>query len=472
MSDKSAQHRITTALSIGLLGELFNKIAPLLIIRHAQARLGIEMFGQAQFAMAIIDMVVPFIAFGYSTLAAMEIGRQRDNREAIGTIIGNVTILRLINALVVFLGLNGIMALLPQYAAYAPLVYILSFMLFTSAIDMLFVHTGTQKVSVFSSLTIVAKLLSLAAIYYFVRQPSDGNLYGMISCGANSLISISSAVYFLRKYPFRWNTREFWPLCKRAIPYALNFVLLSLLFRYDLILAEYFGGSTAAGLYVGPTALMRSLISVAGAVTLVFFSEMLVAATDAEFNKRIHQTFWVLGALMFPIAVGIWWVDHEVLELIMGPAFTAQGPVLSTLVATVLMYNILYVLGFQILAVKGRIHSVNAALATACLCGMVVGAWLGRSYGLLGIALSFGFANLVGTLMCLRQIRSMAITFPKDALFRTATPAALMGIGLFLLPRSSLFMTGLVACVLYASFFALFNRKALNQFSKFLRRLS
>lgn len=436
MQDHGARRRITTALLIGLIAEAFNKIAPLLIMRYSQGRLGMERFGHAQFTMSVVEMFFPFVTFGYATLAAVEIGKHLGDDKTIGSIIGNVTLLRLINAALALAGLMCLVHLVPRYQVYAPLAQILSFMLFSSAIDMLFVMIADQKMSIFSSITIIAKLLSLAAILVWVNGPQDYAKYAVFSYGANALISIGSAVFATRRFQISVRVSEFKSLFFKAIPYAINLLMLTFFSGYDLFLAEHLNGSVSAGLYAAPSRLARSLTSVVIAISMVFFSEMLGTKSNEVFTQRVRQAFWALNALLLPLALGIWFVDREVLATWMGTdAFMQQGIVLSTLVVAVLFFGGFYLFGFQALAAKGHIAKVNAAIGMACVIGVVVGMLSSRLYGLLGVALSFALSNAIGATICYLIFKRHYQISLKGEFIRTLLPALGMASVLAIIPR-------------------------------------
>src|SRR5690606_31782057 len=92
--------RVVLTLIVSLIAEFFNKLSPLLILYLAQARLGTAAFGQAQFALAFMETLIPFVAFGYGTLATIEIGAQKDPLN-VGRIMTGVMVLRTLHFVVV-----------------------------------------------------------------------------------------------------------------------------------------------------------------------------------------------------------------------------------------------------------------------------------------------------------------------------------------------------------------------------------
>ena len=69
-------HRRRLGLSIasGLIMEGLNKIAPLLILYHAQKHLGLKAFGGAQYGLAWLDVLQPLDAAGKHQLWPVDLG--------------------------------------------------------------------------------------------------------------------------------------------------------------------------------------------------------------------------------------------------------------------------------------------------------------------------------------------------------------------------------------------------------------
>ena len=62
-------------LLAGAIGEIVNKIAPFVVLYIGQTALGVTRFGMVQFAISFIDLLLPFIGYGYGAFGSIAVGR-------------------------------------------------------------------------------------------------------------------------------------------------------------------------------------------------------------------------------------------------------------------------------------------------------------------------------------------------------------------------------------------------------------
>ena len=140
-------HRLTTTLVAGLSAEIANKIFPLVIIHYAQSRLGMERFGYAQFGIYLVDLFLPVVVWGYQMLGSIRTGEEHGAGRSPGAFAGTLITMRLIHAVFATIALFALVYLVPEWQPYRHVVLALSFILFTGALDMTWLHVGTQRMA-------------------------------------------------------------------------------------------------------------------------------------------------------------------------------------------------------------------------------------------------------------------------------------------------------------------------------------
>ena len=94
------RRRITFSLAANVFFELINKISPFLILYHAHKALGLADFGKAQYHLALLESVQPFIVYGFPNFA-MSHGRS-DDRQALGGLLSEIFLAKCLNGFLVF----------------------------------------------------------------------------------------------------------------------------------------------------------------------------------------------------------------------------------------------------------------------------------------------------------------------------------------------------------------------------------
>lgn len=395
-----AYRRIAAAYVASLIVEIFNRIAPLIVIHFVTTRIGLAGFGYAQVGMQMIDIAIYFVIAGFHTLGAIDVGRCRGDAKAIAPVVSETLALKLLHAVVAFCMLYLIVSYLPHYRDFRDVVLCLSFLLLTTAIDLSFVNTGTQRVFLTSILTLICRIFALTAVILFVRGHDDALLYAVLSFGSNAFVSLLlvafNATYLSFKLPGRQAILQRF---KHALPFAVTALLMTLLDRFDLFVADYVGGNVMAGLYAAPARLSFSILLIMHVIANVFFSELVHAKDDKVFARYVEMTLFALAVLFLPMVFGVWFVADDLLRLVAGEAFASEGRVLCLLMLATLPQAIIMVCGHLVLQIKKRSLVYNVQLLIGLAVGIALAFLWGRS-SLSGIALSMVLArSLVAALV-------------------------------------------------------------------------
>lgn len=404
--------RIATNMATTFLSEIVNKLSPLIILHIAQKRLGIEMFGLAQYAIVFLEVLLPFVAFGYGTLGAIEVGRFKADREKTGEFISTILGLRVLHLISVLL-IGGVLVLQPAFAESRLLILSISFLLVASCFETEFLHYGQQTISVRNLIVVGSKLVSVAGIAFLVHSEADVTRYAVLATLPSLLVSAGSAWYNLKNLPLRLPAfQALKALFLRSLPYALVIFLITLSDRFDIFFAEYFLGKSGAGYYAGQLRIIQSLASATSAFGLVFFTELVIPRAKEEFTRYVNYTLTTILIVIAPIVVGGLFVDTDILLLIYNEDFLPHVKVLDILLLSTFAGAFFQVFGVYILLIKERVRFFNVALASSNIIGIIVAASLAGELGLAGIAYGSLTTKCVAAGLFLWGTREFISRFP------------------------------------------------------------
>ncbi|RYZ56781.1 MAG: hypothetical protein EOP07_11680, partial [Proteobacteria bacterium] len=352
--------RIKLTLLLVSLGELVNKIIPLLLIRLGQDRLGLHALGEAQFGIYIVELFLPVMTWGFElygpiSLRAVEKG-SRDWKERIGQIVGT----RMLLGALVYGALLVSLFTMDKFIPYRSMAIPIGLLMFVSSVSTTFVHTADQSLGPLARISIVAKIASFIAIFIFVQNPDQGLLFALLSYGVNVAIALGSLIYILRKYGVilpRFD--RILPTFKLSLPFAITYILAMLVERVELWFAETWGGALAVGGLSGPLRLYQGLLFVIIALSSILYSEGL--AYPEKVGRFLRFTVWLLAAFILPLMVGVFFVGEPLLVLVGGDGFAGQGFNLALICTGMLGHSLLLVAGVQALSAIGKIKWVNGA---------------------------------------------------------------------------------------------------------------
>ncbi len=366
--------RLAKNLFVIALVEIINKAVPLILLYLVPKRLGLAGFGFAQIGLTLIETAIPFITFGYQYIAAQEVGRNAENKVYIGSLSSSLISLRAIQALLTYIFLLLFCWFSPHYIEYVPFISFWGLVLFTSSLEMIYVQMGVQKYHWNMIVQGLAKILGLFCIFVFVHDAKDLMLYGFLSLLPNMLISIVSV--FLSQSSLRWSKPR-WDLMQmlfnKGSTLALVFVTLTLFERIDVLLVGRIFDLESAGIYAGASRLGQALSQSLIAITNLFYSELVSIFDKKKITEHIELGLFILTALMFPIMVGIHFVDNEILSFMLTSGASNQGNILSGVVWGVFFYGIILSLGLQVLVLSQKIKILayillGGSLLQTCFC--------------------------------------------------------------------------------------------------------
>lgn len=465
------KRRIGLGLAAGLTAELANKAFPILTLRLAQEKLGLERFGYAQFSLWIVDICSLAVILGYPTLAAIEIGAARSDDD-IRRVITDTTILKLIHALVAFVATGLVLANVPSYGHYAPAFFVLGFVPLSSALEMTYVNIGTQRMPALSGLALVAKTASLIAVYALVRGADDALLYAVLTAGANAAIALGSMVMALKRYPFvkpRWSRLRQHFI--KVLPFALAFAASVTIERFDMLLVETHLGTAATGLYAGPLKLAQGLAPLAAIVTTVFFAEMVALSEEREaMSQHTDASFMAVVMILFPTAVGTYFVAGPALALLIGPAFDSAAPVLVILVAGLVFQAIFGVFGLQVLMTMKRMRTLNTIMIVAASVGVLVALVAIPRFALVGVAGGVLAARATAAGAAVVAARQFLNGLPWGHLARVGAASLAMGAALSALNTPSFIANVGVGAAVYLLGIAILYRPLTQSIAARLRK--
>jgi O-antigen/teichoic acid export membrane protein len=459
--------RIKLTLLLVSLGELVNKIIPLLLIRLGQDRLGLHALGEAQFGIYIVELFLPVMTWGFElygpiSLRGIDKGSQ-DWKERIGQIVGT----RMLLGALVYGALLLSLFTVDKFLPYRSMAIPIGLLMFLSSVSTTFVHTADQSLGPLARISIVAKIVSFIAIFLLVQNPDQSLLFALLSYGVNVAIALGSVIFILRKYGVIFPRFDrIFPTFKLSFPFAITYILAMLVERVELWFAETWGGAVAVGGLSGPLRLYQGLLFVIIALSSILYSEGL--AFPEKVGRFLRFTVWLLAAFILPLMVGVFFVGEPLLVMVGGEGFVGQGFNLALICSGMLGHSLLLVAGVQALSAIGKIKWTNAAYFFALLIGVIGSEVLMRyhqpNYALLAPALGKTLAGIALFYLACRETSG----FTNFKLPLSGIAVGLVAMFAFLWESGEIFWFWrlILAAGIYCLIFAAFSQRVLLKLIK------
>lgn len=190
--------------------QIFLLIVPLITTPYVSRVLTPEGVGQYSFSFSLITFFTLFGALGFGYYAQRAIASKQNSSYEQSKVFWEIIICRFIPVFIALL-VNFILCFLKVYKEYTNLMLIFSINIFALAFDIAFYYQGKEEFSKLVIRNFIIKLLSVMAIFLFVKSQNDLYKYATINA-LSVLISSISMWFLLFKYICKVRIKEIKPL--------------------------------------------------------------------------------------------------------------------------------------------------------------------------------------------------------------------------------------------------------------------
>jgi PST family polysaccharide transporter len=190
--------------AVALYGvQFFRKLIPLATVPYLTRTLGPAGWGEVSFALAFSGFLILLIEFGFDLSATRAIARQRDSKDACGSLLAGVLGVQLM-----LFGLGSAVAVVISW--WLPLLrndprLVAAGLLFALAqgITPLWFFRGFESIRVLASLDMLGKLGAMCGVFLFVHSPDDGWKVIVLQAVPAVICTVAGLWLAYRMVPFR-----------------------------------------------------------------------------------------------------------------------------------------------------------------------------------------------------------------------------------------------------------------------------
>lgn len=410
---------VVTNVMYNTIYEVLAIIAPFVSAPYASRVLGVESLGVQSYTLSIVSYFVIIAALGVSAYGAREIARCRDNAEECSRTFWEIALIIVgtsavcLAAWAVFVGC---------FATEHKLIYtILTLNIASVALDVSWFYRGLEEFRLIVARNSIMKVLSVVAIFVFVKSPDDLDIYVFIF-SASLLVGAISLLPALRSRLVRI---DFGSLNMRRhvgelFVYFLPTVATSVYLILDKTLIGIFcDGDAENGYYaqadkiiaIAKTLVFASLNQVMGVRIAYLFKQN----ATGEIQQRIGNSINFIFCLGFALMWGIMGVSQTFVPIFFGEGYEPVAPLLMTFAPVLVIVGVSNCLGSHYYTPSGRRMQSTRYIVVGSAANVVLNLWLIPRYGAMGAALATIAAETIiatlyiincGNYMTLRQLIS------------------------------------------------------------------
>lgn len=387
------------------IGQVFNVLAPFIVIPFIILKCGEENFGKSAIGMSVAFFLIVFIDFGCDILGVKDISINRDNVIKRNYIISRVSYIKGF-AILLFSVLFLIIINQVEFFHKDKELYYYSFSVFIAQIvNPLWIFQGLEKFNLFSYYSILSKSIYIIFILYFLDQKSD-YVYINFAFGLSLFFSGIFFFFILKKqYQFALVPISFSELYKYMFDnktYVLSQIFIWMQLYSPILLINYFGTS----MQVGQFRIIDQIISIFKTYILLSFN-FIYPKICFEFDKNEEKAikswkfFNTTNFLFLFFLITILFVfSFEIVNYynIVNKEF------LSNLLKTALIYPILFFIVYALKQLLFALHHekvFSRIIIITTILNLIIISIVYKKYNLFGVFYSFIFVEFLTLIILL-----------------------------------------------------------------------
>jgi O-antigen/teichoic acid export membrane protein len=277
------------------------------------------------------------------------------------------------------------------------LYFVFGFEILFNIINIDWYYQGQEEYGYIAVRSIIVKVISLLALFLFVKDRQDYVIYAIILCvgvGANYIFNV---LYAMRQVKVQCKGLHLREHMRPIITLMLGTVSATLYSRVDITMLGIFTDSASIGYYTNAQKIIQLIITLSISLSAVFLPRLSYAYKNDEkqFQHYVDVGLKLILLLVIPICVGVLIVSDNLVDVLYGYAFAPAIPTMRILSVLALIKGVGDLLCYQVLLSAGREKKFIMAHIIAGVLNIALNAILIPIWGHNGAAIASVAAELV-----------------------------------------------------------------------------
>lgn len=299
-------------------------LMPLISFPYISRVLEVENLGISNFVQSISSYFLLISALGVTNYAIRE-GSRLLHTAGIEEFVSEVFSINVISTLISYVLLFLTLLLFPRLQEYQVFIIIYSVTLFFNTLGVEWIFSVYEDYYYLTVRTIVIQIISLVALFLFVRSQNDLMMYMVILTVGKSLPSLWNLGYIGKyvklKFTFKLNLK------KHLKPILLIFattIATTIYVNSDITMLGLIDSNTSVGLYTTSVkiyTILKTILSAFIVVSLPRISSYLATNNKQAYESTLSKLLNSLIVFTFPMSVGLIIVAEGVILMFAGTSY-------------------------------------------------------------------------------------------------------------------------------------------------------
>jgi O-antigen/teichoic acid export membrane protein len=387
--------------------QVLNMALPLITVPYISRVLKPEGVGIYAYTNSIVQYFMLLAMLGIGTYGNKMVAIARDNKKELSRTFFSIFLLQLFFS---FISLSMYLVFIFYFFQEYKLIALLQgIALLATVLDCSWFFSGLEDFKKIVTRNIFFKVLSLIAIFIFVKDTSDLTVYTIIM-GLSLLLGSIVLWYYVKPHvvPVSISFQSVFSHFKPTIVYFLPQIATQVYFILNKTMLGYLSTTSEVGIYDYADKILKIALAIVTSLGIVMLPRMANTFGKGDLDKAndyIRKSLEFTTLLAIPIMFGLAGVAQEFVPWYMGEEFKLSANVLIILSPAIFLMAWSGVFGTQYLVPLGKMKQYTSTLYVGAIVNLIVNIILIKPYGAIGAAIGTLAAEIAVTLAQMYFIR-------------------------------------------------------------------
>lgn len=339
--------------------------------------LQVEMFGAVVFAQGVINYFTLFTDYGFNLLGPKEIA-QNDDIARRGKVFANIFFAKiLLLAIATIIFAISVLVLTKYFSADVWLYVVVYITVIGNVIFPVWFFQGIQQMRYITIVNIIARLFSIAGIFYFVKEPQDYLLAALFQAIVPLIAGICSWIILIKNFPEVLclpNLKDIKNALTEGWSIFISTVAINLYTASNIVFLGIFTNPVTVGYFSGAQKIIDNVKQLLGPISQAIYPHIskLVKESPQNVKPFLRKVILVLGGGNLLLSIFIFIFAEFIVDILLGSGYEESVILLRIMaflpfiIALSNMFGIQIMLPFGMQSIFSRILICAAAL-NACM---------------------------------------------------------------------------------------------------------
>lgn len=310
-------------------------VFPLITAPYIMRVLHVENVGKINFGNSIVNYISLLALLGIQTYAVRECSKVRDDKKELSKVASQIMSINIFSSVVAYFTLFLLLLFWNKLEGYQSLVLVQSTSVLFIVLGADWLNTAMEDFRYITVRTFLFQIISLIAMFLFVRQPEHYMRYVCItvfaSCGSNILNMFYRRKYCKIRLTFHIDWKKHFP----PIIFLFAMILAQTIYMsVDTTMIGVYRGDLEVGLYSIATKIYNLVNQMVASIALVVMPQLSTYFSNEnyyEVNRILRYSASVIITLGLPCVIGLNVLAPEIVEIFGGAEYLPAVPALRLL---------------------------------------------------------------------------------------------------------------------------------------------